>query len=409
MQRREFLKKGFIGTSLIFIPGFGFMSCTKNSVEPTIDPIKFNFCSPVDQPAEMGGFYVQFINGEDYTPAELDVNTWRLRLIQTVNGNVIKEKYLTFEEISTKYQHLEESFFNTFQCVGNTPGGYQISNGYFSGVPLRIYLENELNIDWNSTNRIYFRCFDDYHTNHVKDRILNDNPTPAYLVYKFDGILLNERRRGTLQHGYPVRMVVQDMLGMKSPKSIMEIEVSDRDVVDGYWETRLVLPGVSDLTWADIPPIKVNSRIFSPVNYMKAKKGRTIVVSGIAFGGINPVEKVEIGIAKVEKRNQIAEPINWQLAEIQGQPDSSAKPVFDDSSGDAFNDALTRLGQQSWPAPFVWCEWKINLQVPNQTGDYGLFVRATDTAQNVQPFTETKAEELQDGNNASHSLILQVE
>ena len=47
-------------TALIFVPGTGFFSCTRNSVEPTIDPIGLNFCAPVNLPEEAGGFYIQF-------------------------------------------------------------------------------------------------------------------------------------------------------------------------------------------------------------------------------------------------------------------------------------------------------------------------------------------------------------
>jgi hypothetical protein len=409
MKRRQFIKRGLTGTALFCIPGFGFYSCTKNVIEPTIEPIDFSFCSPVELPEEQGGFYVQFINGRDYLPNKLDITSWRLRLQQTENGIILREASLSFEEIATKYQDMEESFFNTFQCVGNTPGGFQISNGYFTGVPLRIYLENDLGVDWSKVNRVYFRCFDNYHTNHTKKRILQDDPTPAYLVYKFDGIPLSELRKGTLQHGFPVRMVVPEMLGMKSPKSIIEINASDRDDEDGYWESRPVEPNESDLTWSDIPPVKVNSRIYHPVNYMSIRKGTTIKISGVAFSGISPLAKMEIGIAKVRNKIEIIYPINWQEAEISGPPDETAQPEFDDSEGSAFQEALDRLRMGSWPHSFVWSLWSISFKVPDETGDYGLFARATDSSGNVQPFTEETPQEKADGNNASHALLIQVE
>ncbi|GAB4373811.1 MAG: hypothetical protein Kow0042_17960 [Calditrichia bacterium] len=409
MNRRHFIKKSLAGSALFFLPGMGFMSCTKNVIEPTIDPITYNFCSPVDIPEEAGGFYVQFIEGRNYTPAALDVNSWKLKLKQTVGGNIVREKSLSFEEIASKYQSQETSFFHTFQCVGYTPGGFQISNGYFTGVPLRLYLENELGVDWSMAKRVYFRCFDNYNTNHIKERIMLDNPVPAYLVYKFDGIPLNDRRRGCLQHGYPVRMVVQEMLGMKSPKAIMEIEVSERDEKDGFWETRPVDSTQPEITWADMPPMKINSRIYRPVNYMKVKRNSNLLVSGIAFGGIHPLQKMEVGMARVKNRNDIVEPISWQKAEIQGPPDASAKPAFDDSDGSAFSAALQRLQAGPWPAPFVWSFWTLNLQIPASSGDYGLFARATDSAGNFQPLTENNARENSDGNNASHALIIQVE
>jgi hypothetical protein len=408
MKRRQFIKDTIAGSALFCVPGLGFFSCTKNSIEPTIEPIDFSFCSPVDLPEEQGGFYVQFIEGRDYTPTGLDINTWRLKLLQTESGNILRETSLTFDEIASKYQHLESSFFNTFQCVGNTPGGFQISNGYFTGVPLRVYLENDLGVDWSRANRVYFRCYDNYHTNHKKERILQDDPTPAYLVYKFNGVPLSDSRKGARQHGFPVRMVVQEMLGMKSPKSILEIEVSDRDEVDGYWETRPVRSTQPEITWVDIPPVKVNSRIYYPVNYMRVKKGSTVQINGIAFSGASPLAKMELGIAEVQNRIEIVSPISWLEAEISGPPDESARSAYDTSDGSAFQEALSRI-QTPWPQSFVWCLWKINLPVPDREGDYGLFARSTDTSGTMQPFTEDNAQENADGNNASHRLIMQVE
>lgn len=417
MKRRDFLKTGAAGAALVIIPGMGFFSCTKNVIDPTIDPITAQFCSPVDIPEEMGGFYVQFIDGRHYSPSDLDINTWQLKLTQKVGGNVIKEASLSFDEIATRFPNDETSFFHTFQCVGNTPAGYQISNGYFTGVPLRNYLEDPqlLDVDWAQAKRVYFRCYDGYSSNHVKERIINDNPTPLYLVYKFDGVPLSDRRTGSLQHGYPVRLVVPEMLGMKSPKSIMEIEVSDSDQVDGYWETRPISSDHPDVLWADIPLMKVNSRIFDPVNYQKMRPGSTYNVSGVAFGGMDPqggnpspLDKMEIGIAEAPNRLEHG-PITWREASIQGRPDVMAQPDYDDSSGQEFNEALSRIDQNPWPAPFVWSLWNFDLNVPTEKGKYWLFARATDSAGNSQPLKEEDPQQIRDGNNGSHSLIIQVE
>ncbi|MCB0300792.1 MAG: hypothetical protein KDE52_12105, partial [Calditrichaeota bacterium] len=89
MKRRDFIKTGLAGIALVFVPGIGIVSCTKNSVGPLIDPIDLNFCSPVDIPEEEGGFYIQFIEGRDYRPSDLELDTWRLKFTQTVNGSVI--------------------------------------------------------------------------------------------------------------------------------------------------------------------------------------------------------------------------------------------------------------------------------------------------------------------------------
>jgi hypothetical protein len=417
MKRRDFLKTGAAGAAIILIPGMGFFSCTKNIIEPTIDPIKARFASPVNLPEEMGGFYVQFVEGRDYTPSGIDLNTWRLKLKQTVNGSVIKEAELSFDEIATRFASVEESFFQTFQCVGNTPAGYQMSNGYFSGVPLRLYLEDPqlLDVDWTQANRVYFRCFDGYHTNHKKGRIINDDPRPLYLAYKFDGVPFSDHRQGSLQHGYPVRLVVPEMLGMKSPKAIMEIEVSDRDEVDGFWESRPISSNNPNVNWADIPHMKINSRFYDPVNYQKIRRGGTYKISGVAFGGIDPqsgnpspLSKMEIGIAEAPNRIDFG-PITWHEANIKGRPTASDKPDYDNLGGNEFADALANANTNPWPAPFVWSLWELDLNIPNHEGDYRLFARATDSANNSQPLEETEPEEVRDGNNGQHSIIIQVD
>ncbi|HQV33916.1 MAG TPA: molybdopterin-dependent oxidoreductase [Calditrichia bacterium] len=409
MNRRDFIKTGLTGIAFIFIPGMGLVSCTRNSIGPIIDPIALNYCSPVNMPEEEGGFYVQFYEGREYRPADLDLTTWRLRLFQTVNGQVVRETSLSFDDIASRYTNQEESFFQTFQCVGNTPGGFQMSNGYFTGVPLRLFLENDLGVDWALANRVYFRCYDGYFTNHRKERIINDAPRPAYLAYKFNGIPFNDRRDGSLAHGYPVRMVVPEMLGMKSPKAIMEIEVSDRDEVDGYWESRPVRSTEPEITWADVPLLRINSRIYNPVNYQAMPKGTTYRVQGVAVGGQDPVQRVEIGLVKVKNRDEMDGDITWQDATILSRPTAAARPVYDDSNGNEFSEALGRLQQQSWPAPYTWCLWEADLQVPQNGGKYGLFVRATDATGTVQPFVEESAQENADGNNAWHGLIIQAE
>lgn len=408
-SRREFIKAGIAGTALVFVPGLGLFRCTRTSVEPTIDPINLNFVSPVNLPEEQGGFYIQFFEGRDYRPDDLDLDTWQLRLTQTVNGAAIRETSLSFDDIATRYPNEEASFFQTFQCVGNSPGGFQLGNAYFTGVPLRHYLENDLGVDWSQANRVYFRCHDGYTTNHLKERIMVDDPAPAYLVYKYNGIPFSDRRDGSLAHGYPVRMVVPDMLGMKSPKAILEIEVSDRDEVEGYWESRPVRSAQPSITWADIPPLAINSRIFRPVNYQKVSKGTTFRVTGVAVGGVDPVARVEVGLVPVKNRNQPDGEIVWDDARVLDAPAMDARPAYDDSSGADFAEALARLDAQPWPAPFVWTLWEYDLAVPSGGGEYGLYARATDRAGRVQPLEEATAEANADGNNAIHRLIIQAE
>lgn len=409
MKRRDFLKKTALGSALIFIPGMGYVSCTSNVIEPTGMAPQLSFCSPINLDQDLGGFYVEAINGRDYTPEGLTLDNWRLQMKQTVNGQMIREASMSFADIVTRFPGEEITFFHTFQCVGNAPGGSLISNGYFSGVPLQRYLEAVLNVDWNQANRVYFRAFDGYTTNHTRERIISGNPTPIYLVTRLNGVRFDDMRRGSLQHGFPVRLVVQGMMGMKSPKHILEIEVSDRDEIDGYWESREVRPSTDPgIFWADQPPMRINSRISTPINYQEVSPGSTLSVTGIAVGGVDAVAKMEIGIAPIKNRDQLDGDIVWEEAILDGRPSMEDMPDYDDTNGPYFQEALDRVNGGAWPAPHVWTLWEYSLAVPTAKGQYGLFARATDSAGVMQPFEELTAAENADGNNASHSVIIQV-
>jgi len=410
LKRRDFIKITAGGVVMYMVPGLGLVSCIDNILEPKSEPIMTNFNSPVDRAEDRGGFYVEYINGKSYRPTDLDLNSWRLKFFQTVGGNTVKEISLSYDEImqeiTNNYLNEEESFFNTFQCVGNTPGGSLISNGYFTGIPLRLFLVNNLGMDSSTAKRVYFRCHDGYHTNHKIERIMIDDPSPVYFVYKFDGVSLGERTDGSLKHGYPVRLVVQGVMGMKSPKVITEIEVSDRDEVDGWWETRRISSRNPDITWADIPTQKVNSKIFDPTDFQKITHGSQYLFQGIALGGVSPVERMEIGISKLDDNNNES-PISWQEATIGERPVLTDIPEYDTSAGQEFMEALSKTDMNPWPAPFVWAFWEYEWQAPNETGKYKIFAKAIDLDGDEQPFTETP-EEIADGNNSIHAIVVQV-
>jgi len=412
MKRRKFIRLGLAGTAAYSFP-LGMLGCTKNILEPTREPSLLEFCSPVDLAENKGGFYVEFIKGKSYRPTALTLAEWRLNISESIGGIEsftispnYEEVMRMVEEVKSINPNAEKTFFNTFQCVGNVAGGNLISNGYFTGIPLRLLLENfGAHLSNQSIRRIYYQCFDGYHTNHQIERILNDNPVPVYFVYKFNGISLDDRRDGCMKHGFPVRLVVQEMLGMKSPKNITQIVISDRDEVDGWWETRPIARSFPDITWADIPPLKINSKIYSPVSFQKVSRGSSVMIQGVAVGGISPVNKIEIGISTFD--NEDESKVEWQQAAVGSRPLNMAKPEFDDSDGADFAEALQPLNSGQWPAPYVWCLWNHELQTPMQPGKYRVFVRATDQSGNIQPFSESPQERA-DGINSIHSVILQV-
>ncbi|KAA3654305.1 MAG: hypothetical protein DWQ10_17885 [Calditrichaeota bacterium] len=412
MKRREFIKIGIAGSMYYLIPGLGLTSCTKSIYDPLDTPFEPDFFSPVDLDEAEGGFYVEYIRGKNYRPTDLSLDTWRLTVAEEHASLRTREMNFNLDEILQAVSSLandqpgiERTFCNTFQCVGNTPGGHLISNGYFTGVPLAdLFHQMGFDLSQSDLQRIYFRCHDGYSTNHKLARVLQDEQTPIYFVTRFNGIPLSDRRDGSMKHGFPVRIVTQGMLGMKSPKALTEILLSDRDDIEGWWETRPANRAFPNRFWADEPYLKINSKITSPVNYQKIKPGTDVLIHGVAMSGHVPVQKVEVGYAKASS----LENITWADARIREKPTSSARPIYDDSDGVDFQEAVTNLNADVWPAPHVWCTWDLPWRTPGREGDYLLVVRATDANGVMQPAHETIAEKA-DGENAQHVLTVKVE
>lgn len=412
MKRRDLLKLSLAGTAYSLVPGFSLVGCTKNILEPIDRELSTDFCSPVDLDENMGGFYVEFVRGKTYKPTDLTLDTWQLTIWQENNSVISRSISPNFDEVMSAinatrnmYPGQERTFFNTFQCVGNNPGGNLISNGYFTGIPLKLLLKNlGFDLTQPEIRRLYFRCFDGYYTNHRIQRVLADDPSPIYFVYRFDGIPLSENRDGSLKHGFPFRLVTQDMMGMKSPKSLTEIVISDRDEVDGWWETRPTSSAEPDILWADIPPLRINSKINEPSDFQAIKSGTTFTVKGIALSGAEPVQSVALGIERK------GDPSTKVLHDVKfaDRPTEMSRPIYDDSISNDYLNAVSDLNALPWPAPFVWINWQFDWQVPAESGAYILSVQAMDTAGATQPVRESRLEG-SDGKNAIHSLEVTVE
>ena len=75
---------------------------------------------------------------------------------------------------------------------------------------------------------IVLRASDDYTDSIPLDRATQDG---TLLVYEMNG------ERLTPTHGFPVRLIVPGIYGMKNVKWITRIEAIDRDL-KGYWQRR---------------------------------------------------------------------------------------------------------------------------------------------------------------------------
>lgn len=193
---------------------------------------------------------------------QVDAVRWRLE----VGGLVEKPLSLSYDEIRS-LPAVEQ--YATLECIDNKVGGDLIGNALWRGVRLREIIEmaglKQGVID------IVLRASDDYSDSIPLDRAIADG---TILVYEMNGEPL------TPSHGFPLRLIVPGIYGMKNVKWIKRIEARDYDF-KGYWQAR---------GWDDRAEYKTMSRIDLPDGDITG----TATVAGIAFAGDRGVLKVEV-------------------------------------------------------------------------------------------------------------------
>lgn len=238
---------------------------------------------------------------------EVESTRWRL----VIAGLVETPMALTYDDIKA-LPSIEQ--YATLCCISNEVGGDLIGNALWRGVRLKDLLQ-KAGLRQGVVD-IALRASDDYTDSISLERALQDG---TLLVYEMNGEPL------TPTHGYPLRLLVPGIYGMKNVKWITRLDAIDYDL-KGFWQRR---------GWDDRAEYKTMSRLDAPAT---TGKGETSL-AGIAFAG-------DRGIAKVEVSTDNG--ATWEQAEIK-----------------------TPL------SPFTWVLWHKRWSPP-RSGKYGLKVRATD-------------------------------
>src|SRR5438132_34360 len=100
------------------------------------------------------------------------------------------------------------------------------------------------------------------------------------VAYLMNGVTIPQ------DHGYPARLLVPNIYGMKNVKWLKSIECVTFDYL-GYWMER---------GWSDIAVINTNTRIDTPVRAVKWDGASKIPIAGIAFAGARGIAKVEVSM-----------------------------------------------------------------------------------------------------------------
>lgn len=237
-----------------------------------------------------------------------------------IEGLVENPYVLTMAELEAMK---DKSEYVTLECIGNPVGGNAIGNALWEGVTLRKVIEKAR--PQQGIVKAAFFAEEGYTDSIPYDLALSSD---VFLAFRMNGVPLPK------VHGFPLRVIVPGIFGMKNVKWLSKIELVNYDF-QGFWEKR---------GWSDVAVIPVMSEILMPT------KGATIpagnyVIGGIAFGGRHGISRAQVSLDDGS---------TWQ--------DTQIKPPL---------------------SKWTWVLWRYDWKAATQ-GDYILRVRAVDRHGNVQ-------------------------
>ncbi|HEY7042142.1 MAG TPA: molybdopterin-dependent oxidoreductase [Nocardioidaceae bacterium] len=264
---------------------------------------------------------------------------WRLR----IHGMVERELTMTYQDLLDR--GLQQAWI-TLCCVSNQVGGGLISNASWSGVPIADVLAD---VGLHPDADAVLSTSADGWTAGTPLSVLTDGRDAMFAV-AMNGQPL------TLEHGFPVRMVVPGLYGYVSgTKWVVDLEVSRFDRFSAFWTQR---------GWSERGPIKTESRIDVPDDGAHVSAGQ-VVVAGVAWAQHTGIDRVEVRIGDGD----------WQQAKL------AIEPTIDS-----------------------WRQWSYLWSA--EPGQHDISVRATDASGYTQ--TGDRADVVPNGATGWHTISVDV-
>lgn len=283
-----------------------------------------------------------YVVATTFSQPRVDVNDWRLE----VTGMVERPRSFSYNELLAM-PRLDQT--STLTCISNEIGADLIGNITWTGVRLRDILQQAGVI--SGAVDVVLHSVEGYSDSITLERALNPQ---NLIVYGMNGITL------PISHGFPARLIVPGIYGMKNVKWLGQIEVVGEDY-KGFWQRR---------GWSDPAVVKTQSTIDTG-NYdigarqnVRLENGK-VVIGGYAFAGDRGISAVEVQIDGGE----------WQPAQLKQA-----------------TSALT------------WRQWRY--EWPATLGDHAVVVRARDGLGQIQ--TQEQAQPHPDGASGWHQLSIEV-
>ena len=250
------------------------------------------------------------------------LNDWRLE----ISGSVARPRTYSYADL---VRFVAQQTPATIECAGNT--GHPrlmnglVSNGIWTG-PLLAPLLRECGVLPEAREVVFFGADierekkwpagdREFRAAHGRSLFVQDAlEGGAILALQLNGRALSP------EHGYPLRLVVPGWYGMAQIKWLNRIVVLDRryegrHMARNYHSVRVT--GAEDLV---LETSIGRTRLKSVVTRVERSKGGGCLVSGAAWGGLHPIDKVEVRIGSTVRQARFirtSSPEAWSLWQVE--------------------------------------------------------------------------------------------
>ena len=205
-------------------------------------------------------------------PPKVDEQRWRLK----TTGLVEQPLSLTLKQLRG-YEPMHQ--FVTLSCISNPVGGDLIGTTRWTGVSLQRLLP-DLRLQPTATH-LKIRSADKFFEVVALDAIKADER--IMLTYAWDGVPLRR------EHGFPLRIYIPDVHGMKQPKWIESLEFTDH-WEPGFWVQR----GWNKM--AQMHATSVIDTVAVDMTIIGAENRKLVPIGGMAHAGDRGISKVEVQV-----------------------------------------------------------------------------------------------------------------
>jgi len=205
-------------------------------------------------------------------PLDIDGESWRLN----ITGLVDRPLALTLDDLRENYPPLEQ--YITLSCISNSVGGSLIGTTQWTGARFRDVLA-DAGVQAGARYAI-MRSADGFHE--TLDLALVEQDERIMLCYAWEGIPL------LAEHGFPLRVYIPDRYGMKQPKWITDIVITDQ-YEEGYWVRR---------DWDEVAQMQATAvvDVAAPDRAFEQGGQLLVPVGGIAHAGARGISKGEVQV-----------------------------------------------------------------------------------------------------------------